>query len=69
MEADKERRDRLHKFMAEATEWVCECGERCDPCSPKWRSTGSAWEHHHEYPMGHVRAHHEPKAETGEERG
>ena len=44
----------MEKHMKEAAGWFCECGERCDPCSPSWRWNGSAWEHHHGYPIGHV---------------
>ena len=41
-------------FYREATEWVCECGKRCDPLDSNWRFNGKDWEHCHSYPMGHV---------------
>ena len=44
----------LEKHLKEAKGWVCECGEKCDPCSEAWRWNGEAWEHRHGYPMGHV---------------
>lgn len=44
----------LEKHFREAMGWVCECGERCAPTSSAWRWNGSAWEHQHPYPMGHV---------------
>lgn len=30
------------------------CGALCDETSPDWRFSGSAWEHSHPYPVGHV---------------
>ncbi len=46
----------LAAWLEEAKEWKCECGETCDPASPKWRFNGLNWEHHHGYPIGHVEA-------------
>ena len=37
--------------------WFClKCGERCNPSSAQWRNAGTAWQHHHGYPIGHVDA-------------
>ncbi len=47
---------KLQKNMEEAVEWVCDCGERCNPSSEHWRWNGLHWEHFHGYPIGHVAA-------------
>ena len=47
---------RILEVVAESKRWVCECGMRCDLMNGDWRWNGSAWEHHHGYPVGHVRA-------------
>jgi hypothetical protein len=44
----------MAKHLAEAREWICECGERCNPMSGEWRWNGFAWEHYRGYPLGHV---------------
>lgn len=61
MKGDRGSRDQgwgsaLKKHFDQARQWVCECGERCDPCSAEWRWNGAQWEHHHGYPIGHVAA-------------
>jgi hypothetical protein len=48
--------DALHEWMSTAHEWLCECGERCNPASADWRWCGYTWQHHHGYPIGHVDA-------------
>ena len=52
------QRTMIEGFLDKALEWKCECGERCDPSSSKWRWNGAQWEHHHGYPVGHVVAEH-----------
>lgn len=54
------KRAELLAHLERATEWLCECGERGNACSSKWRFNGKDWEHHHGYPMGHVEAAHSP---------
>lgn len=45
----------IGQHLREASNWLCECGERAH-CSEKWRWNGTNWEHHHGYPIGHVEA-------------
>jgi hypothetical protein len=37
----------LRLFLAQAKEWVCECGQRCEPTDPNWKWNGTDWEHVH----------------------
>ena len=46
----------LRTMLADAANWVCECGERCDPAASEWRWNGQAWEHSHGHPLGHIPA-------------
>ncbi len=44
-------------WAADAANWVCTgCGAPCVPDNGNWRWNGSAWEHHHGFPVGHVLA-------------
>lgn len=36
--------------------WQCECGATPDVADGSWRWSGTAWEHHHGHPIGHVPA-------------
>lgn len=59
---------RLMAHLADAANWRCMgCGEVANPSSGSWRWDGSAWQHHHGYPVGHVdavRVHVTDKVET-----
>lgn len=60
----------LKKFFDDMENWVCpKCGERanCHFGDGNWRWTGTAWEHSHGYPIGHVPAEYRP--EKGETNG
>lgn len=47
----------LAKHFADAKNWRCPmCAEIANPSSDRWRWGGYAWQHHHEYPVGHVDA-------------
>ena len=62
-------RNALEKHFAEASEWLCDCGERCKPFAAEWRWNGFAWEHQHEYPLGHcIATHIQPANASGEGR-
>lgn len=37
-------------------QWKCECGAMGNDTDADWRWDGQFWEHHHSYPIGHVRA-------------
>lgn len=47
-------------LFPDAGQWVCDCGQTCDPVSPDWRWNGRDWCHHHGYPVGHVQAQRKP---------
>lgn len=53
-EAQEEYWRNLERFEDEAKEWLCDCGEQCNPVSGNWRWNGRDWEHYHGYPIGHV---------------
>jgi hypothetical protein len=46
-------------------DWLCTgegCGKRPFQDGPgRWRWDGENWQHHHEYPVGHVHAEYKPK--------
>lgn len=46
----------VQDHLSDAANWKCECGAVCDPFAAAWRWSGIAWEHHHDYPLGHVPA-------------
>jgi hypothetical protein len=51
-------------WLSASSQWVCECGARCDFASGEWRWDGENWQHWHGYPIGHVIAQRE-KPEDG----
>jgi len=47
----------IEEWLEDRKNWVCTgCDKRADAdCSPgEWRWSGTAWEHSHPYPVGHV---------------
>jgi hypothetical protein len=46
----------IEEHFQDYANWVCECGQRCNPSSAEWRWNGREWEHFHGYPIGHVAA-------------
>lgn len=58
----------LFNVTVDTANWVCECGEKADGGSAKWRWNGTVWEHHHGYPIGHVTANYLPDLSASEQR-
>lgn len=51
---DTEGIDRnLVLHIADALNWVCDCGALCNPSDASWRWNGEAWEHSHGGQAGH----------------
>lgn len=48
--------ENLLPTLPETEGWLCECGAAPQPSDASWRWSGSSWQHHHGYPMGHVDA-------------
>jgi len=65
MTPDEDRLQRLAVELEKAQEWVCECGERCNPCSGTWRFNGRDWEHSHGS-LGHFTAERKPERELSD---
>ena len=43
-------------FATQASGYVCECGEYCNPTSDTWTFEDGHWHHQHGFPQGRVRA-------------
>lgn len=64
IEPPHQRWKRMRKWVAEnimlalpeTNGWQCECGATPQPSDASWRWSGSSWQHHHGYPIGHVDA-------------
>lgn len=52
----KEGEGSMIEHLDDASKWVCDCGERCNPCSSAWRFTGTHWQHTHGDGAGHYTA-------------
>jgi len=46
--------EELDKTTFRLEAWECECGAPLNKVGADFRWNGSAWEHHHGYPIGHV---------------
>ncbi len=57
--ADETMRDAVKAWLKDARNWHCpKCGEYPTAMDGAWRWNGHAWEHHHDYPVGHIEAIH-----------